>query len=214
MSSGIYEKSPGAVIQLKIPAACSVQIVDERGIGSDEICFKGFGAFIELMDIFLCKRHIELLQKLCRSGNGKLCNRILILLCLYKTEVIEEGMGSLVGDLSGEEGVINHGSLSLKGKTCLGRLVVNARKAPHKIQMPGCAAELTVCEHVVAGFFLLRNEVQNAAVLDDLQLLFRDRAGFAAPAGILEPGGAKKAPDEIIAERGRDVFTHVFYVLL
>lgn len=59
-------------------------------------------------------------------------------------------------DLSGDKGVVNHGCFAVKRQPGLGFLMTGALESPHKIQMPGGAAKLTVGDHMVPSLEITR----------------------------------------------------------
>lgn len=71
-------------------------------------------------------------------------------------------------NLSGQVCIIDHCILSMEGETCFRRGVANAVKRPHKVQMPGCAAEFSVRDDMVSGFLLLFDKICDAFVFNSL----------------------------------------------
>ena len=71
--------------------------------------------------------------------------------------------------LTGQVGIVDHRRFPVERQTSLGRRMTNAVEAPHKVQMPRGAAELAVCNGMIAGFLLLMHQIDDRLVLDGLQ---------------------------------------------
>ena len=70
--------------------------------------------------------------------------------------------------LSCEIGVVKHRGLALERKAGLGRCVADAVEAPHEIEVPGRAAELTIGDAAQTGCQFLFHQFGDAAVLHSL----------------------------------------------
>lgn len=85
--------------------------------------------------------------------------------------------------------------------------MTNAVEAPHKVQMPRGAAELAVCNGMIAGFLLLMHQIDDRLVLDGLQRGGVDLSGLKVQTCLLQLCRAQKAADMIIT-KGRMFFAY------
>ena len=85
----------------------------------------------------------------------------------------------LYRDLSYHVGIVDHSCLCIESRIsfyCLS--VLNALKSPHKIQMPGGSAELTVCDHMISQLFDLSYQITDTVIFHSCQLFFCDLSFF------------------------------------
>lgn len=109
--------------------------------------------------------------------------------------------------LAGQVGIVDYRRFPVERQTSLGRRMTNAVKAPHKVQMPRGAAELAVCNGMIAGFLLLVHQIHNRLVFDGLQRGGVDLSGLKVQTCLLQLCRAQKAADMIIT-KGRMFFAH------
>ena len=178
----VHDHAPGAVVELDVPAACLVQVLQHRAIGCGEV----LDELILIGVDRLCDRRVilavELRKRLGRCRDRLLCHRVFVLELLHKQEVLHERV-VLTGDLPGAAGSAV-GRLLPVEEIAMGELhMVNSLKPPHEIQMPVGSPELAVGNHVVPGFLLLFDQLRDQAVLGLSQFIVGDM-----PLLVLLPG--------------------------
>ena len=196
----IDQHPPAAIVELEIAAACGVHIRNDLAVARGEVIHQLLHGGVEPLCILHRKRHDHLLQKLRGRGDGQLGDGVLVLKRLDKSEVFNKGM-LVHAHLSCEIGVVKHRGLALKRKSGLGRRVADAVEAPHKIEVPGRAAELTIGDDVVTRRFLLGDEIADGVVLHGLERRGVDPAALKVGARLLECRGAQEAADVVVTER-------------
>ena len=106
-----------------------------------------------------------------------------------------------VSDPAGHKSIIDHRRLSVEGKAGVRFLMADAVESPHKIQMPGSAAELAVSNNMVSGRFLLRHQFGNALILHSFELIGGNGSCFIIGAGLFQFCRTKKAAHVVVTER-------------
>lgn len=92
--------------------------------------------------------------------------------------------------LSRKIGVVKHRGLALERSPVLVGCVADAVEAPHEIEVPGRAAELTIGDDVVTRRFLLGDEITDGVVLHGFERCGVDPAALKVGARLLECRGA------------------------
>ena len=114
-------------------------------------------------------------------------------------------MDALIGDLAHKVRIVDLCRLVVERKAYLGRLVGDAVKGPHEVEMPGLAAELAVCDHAEACLLLLRDKVSYALVFYGLELFCGDLSCLPGIVRVVEPLWPQEASDDVEAVRGLPV---------
>ena len=146
----VHHAAPYTVIKLQVSAACGINLLYKFSVSFYHILRKSlFGSVnVQCGAKKLCTGEIRV--KLPRGRDGLFCHGIIILQRLHKFEMLHKRM-IFHRNLSHHVCIVNHGSLCVKGGVSFHRFpVLHALEAPHKIQMPGGSAELTVCDHMIA----------------------------------------------------------------
>ena len=196
----IDQHPPAAIVELKVAAADGVHIRNDLAVARGEVIHQLLHGGVEPLCILHRKGHDHLLQKLRGRGNGQLGDGVLVLKRLDKSEVFDKGM-LVHAHLSRKIGVVKHRGLALERKSGLGRCVADAVEAPHEIEVPGRAAELTIGDDVVTRRFLLGDEIADGVVLHGFERCGVDPAALKVGARLLECRGAQEAADVVVTER-------------
>ena len=207
--SRVHQHAPGAVVQLQAAAAGHIGVLDKLPIGLSHILNEFFIIGIVLPGVPQGKRHYHLGQELGRCGNGKLGFHAFAGQVLYKAEVFQERMASFVRQFADEIGVVHHGLLSVEGEAGFGGLVPHAVKAPHKVQVPGLATELSVGNNLEAQVHLLVYKIPDGFIFHGLQLGRCNLACSSFLAGFFNGFGAEKTADKV-GPHGGSVH-HIFF---
>ena len=164
-----------------------------------------FPGLLPLGVTFLCvfsgKGHPELCQRLSRGGDCLFCYSLFVLQRLHIPKMIHKGMLTGQSDPAGHKSIIDHRRLSVEGKAGVRFLMADAVESPHKIQMPGSAAELAVSNNMVSGRFLLRHQFGNALILHSFELIGGNGSCFIIGAGLFQFCRTKKAAHVVVTER-------------
>ena len=121
-------------------------------------------------------------------------------------KMIHKGMLTGQSDPAGHKSIIDHRRLSVEGKAGVRFLMADAVESPHKIQMPGSAAELAVSNNMVSGRFLLRHQFGNALILHSFELIGGNGSCFIIGAGLFSV-----LPDEESCPRSRNGTVRINY---
>ena len=91
----------------------------------------------------------------------------------------------------------------MERETRFGRLVADAVKSPHEVQMPCGAAELAVGDDMIAELFLFGYKRADAVVLNLRQFSFDDFPRLISESCLFQCCGAQKAAHIIVVKRCR-----------
>ena len=150
----IHNHAPGAVIKLDVPAARRIEIEVHSVIGRRKVAEQFFLVGIKLTGNSRIVLTEELCEGLRRSGQGLLCNRVLVLKLLHEEKVLYDRM-VLAADFSRHTAGTVRGLLALKIITVIQLDLLDAVEPPHEIEVPVAPAELAVRNHMVAECLLL-----------------------------------------------------------
>ncbi len=181
----IQQHAPGAVIKLNIAAPGLVQIADDLMISVDQILHQIVGIRIITTGIVDGKGHDHLLQKLGRSGDGLFSDGICVFELFYKLKMFHKGMPAGQRNLACQIGIVDHSRFIMEGKSRFGGRMTDAVEGPHKVQMPGTAAELSVRDHMIADLFDLTDQIRDAFIFDQSQIIAADLPGRLIQPGLL-----------------------------
>ena len=99
-----HDRTPSAVVQLQIAAACIIELPDHFLICNADVVDQFFIGGIEFSGTLEVLRHDHLLEHLCRCRNGVLCNRFIIFKLFQELEVCHKRVRHYL-DLSGQVGI-------------------------------------------------------------------------------------------------------------
>ena len=201
LSIFIRQHSPCAIVKLHIPAACIVQLMQYSNVSLCNVVHQRLGRTVKGLCVFSGKGHPELCQRLSRGGDCLFCYSLFVLQRLHIPKMIHKGMLTGQSDPAGHKSIIDHRRLSVEGKAGVRFLMADAVESPHKIQMPGSAAELAVSNNMVSGRFLLRHQFGNALILHSFELIGGNGSCFIIGAGLFQFCRTKKAAHVVVTER-------------
>ena len=90
---------------------------------------------------------------------------MLVLQGLHKPEMPHKGMLSVKGQLARKVRIVDHRLLAVEREPCLGGMMPDAGKCPHKVKVPCGPTEFAVRDHLVAKLLLLRHQLADALIL-------------------------------------------------
>lgn len=147
---GITEHAPGAVVQLQAAAAGLIQGMDKVGIGLDQILPEGFPGGIDSIQAVAVGAAEHLIVELGRSRNGLTGDGTVAYQIPQELEVLQEGV-TIEPDGGNDASGVGTGFLIVEEVAMLADDVFHTLKAPHEVQMPVAAAELTIGDAAQTG---------------------------------------------------------------
>ena len=126
---------------------------------------------------------------------------------MHELEVLDEGV-VLARDGPHHHRGVGRGLLAVEHVALAARAPLDAAQAPHEVEVPIAAAELSVGHHLEAGGLLLGHQVTDGDVLHALELGGVNHACIEVGAGLLEDVGAQETADDVAAEGGVGARSH------
>ena len=150
MSASVCHHAPGTVIKLDISTSCIVQILDHFSICIYNILYQVCIGCVVFLRLHTVEWHCKLRKELSRRWHCLFCYCILIFKLFYELKMLYKWMLFGYADFSNQISIIDHSCFTMEWKTCLCRCMSDSIKSPHKIKMPGCTTEFTICNNMIA----------------------------------------------------------------
>ena len=158
-----YNRTPCAIIKLKITASSLIKLCDNFLICCSYILYKLIIRLIKLSCLSNILRNYHLLVHLCRCRNRIFSHCILILKLLKKFKIFHKWMFFCLNPANKISGFkVCHLSIKLNSAALF--LMSNTFKSPHKIKMPELSAKFSICYSMKACCFLLCDNVTDAVI--------------------------------------------------
>ena len=191
--------APCAIIKLKIAASRVEQVLGNLGVCLNQSIGQIVIALVRVGEVFGCAC-LQQEQGLCRGRHGDLRHGIIVLELLDELKVLDERM-ILSGNLTTNGRCLAHlGSVGTVHGNRIGALR-HPIEAPHEIEVPVGATELSIGDHVKSGGLLLGYQFGDGLVFDGLKVIGIDLACGEVRAGGLELRRTQIGTDHIGMER-------------
>ena len=197
----VHNHAPGAVVELHVAAAGGVQVENHLAVGCGNVVLQLAAVGIDTQRVERVVAAEKLGQQLGRSRQRLLGHNAFLFELLHELVVFDERMGVAADATCQPDGAFRR--LLAVELVAVGQLdVLYSLEAPHEIQVPIGAAELTVGDRFQAMGLLLGYQVGDQLVFDFSQLCGRDAAFLKVLASFLQRFGAQEAAHDVGSERG------------